>query len=287
RALDGVARGELDGFRQKLQPLKLHILLHAVDIGLASLRVREAKSALDQAMALVAEIESSAVSETGKRKVDKHESLWHISRDTIALRWAMYLHRTGEFDAAAQAYQCVINKGTRDLCYAAQINLATMHLCVPETTEANRAQARQVIQELLQESQDQTLAPNSAREKPRAALLEFVQGLESSEPVKSKTHLLACLQMCSEVSNTALQGWTLCVLGTQMLPAGQYEQAMKMCGVGQTIAHRVNDPLQKAAAIGILTHIEKAIGDPDRCAKLLELDQRFLEEFNALIAEAQ
>ncbi|KAJ2546504.1 hypothetical protein EV175_005574, partial [Coemansia sp. RSA 1933] len=68
RALDGVARGELDGFRQKLQPLKLHILLHAVDIGLASLRVREAKSALDQAMALVAEIESSAVSETGKRK---------------------------------------------------------------------------------------------------------------------------------------------------------------------------------------------------------------------------
>ncbi|KAJ1907614.1 hypothetical protein LPJ81_000633 [Coemansia sp. IMI 209127] len=287
RALDGIARGELDGFKQQLQQLELHILLHAVDIGLASLHVREAKSALDQAVTLVAVVESSIVSENGKGKLRTQEAVWHSNRDAIALRWAMYLHRTGEFDAAEQAYQCVINNGTGDLCYAAQVNLAIMHLCAPEITDATKVQVRQLIQGLLQASQDSILAPNIAKERQRAALLEFVQGLESSEPVKSKTHLLACLQVCSEVANTALQGWTLCVLGTQMLPAGQYGQAMKMCGVGQTIAHRANDPLQKAAAIGILTHIEKAVGDPERRAKLLELDQRLLEEFNTLIAEAQ
>ncbi|KAJ2090648.1 hypothetical protein IW138_002462 [Coemansia sp. RSA 986] len=287
RALDGVARGELDGFKRQLQQLKLHILLHAVDIGLASLHVREAKSALDQAMSVIVDVENSAVNDTGGKKLHRQKSVWHNSRDAIALRWAMYLHRTGEFDAAAQTYQCVIKNGTNDLRYAAQMNLVIMHLCTPGITEASKAQMRHVIQGLLQESQDTALAPSAAKEKPRAALLEFVQGLESNEPVKSKTHLLSCLQICSEVANTALQGWTLCELGTQMLPAGQYEQAMKMCGVGQTIAHRANDPLQKAAAIGILTRIEKAIGDPERCAKLLELDQRFLEEFNALITEPQ
>ncbi|KAJ2860334.1 hypothetical protein GGI22_002740 [Coemansia erecta] len=287
RALDGIARGELDGFKQQLQQLELHILLHAVDIGLASLHVREAKSALDQAVTLVAVAESSIVSESGKGKLRTQEAVWHSNRDAIALRWAMYLHRTGEVDAAEQGYQCVINNGTSDLSYAAQVNLAIMHLCAPEITDATKVQVQQVIQGLLQASQDPTFAPNIAKERPRAALLEFIQGLESSEPVKSKTHLLACLQVCSEIANTALQGWTLCVLGTQMLPAGQYGQAMKMCEVGQTIAHRANDPLQKAAAIGILTHIEKAVGDPERRAKLLELDQRLLEEFNALITEAQ
>ncbi|KAJ2506727.1 hypothetical protein GGI11_006573, partial [Coemansia sp. RSA 2049] len=287
RALDGIARGEADGLKHQLQQLKLHILLHAVDVGVASLHVREAKDALDQAMGVIADVENAETERVGQRKQRKHEAMWRNNRDAIALRWAMYLHRTGEFDMAAQAYRCVIKNGAGDLRYAAQINLVTMRLCASELTDADGMQVRQTIKALLQESsQNPALAPNIAMEKTRAALLEFVQGLESKEPVKSKTHLLACLQKCTEAANTALQGWTLCVLGTQMLPAGQYGQAMKMCGVGQAIAHRANDPLQKAAAIGILTHIEKAVGDPERCAKLLELDQRLLEEFNDLIAQA-
>ncbi|KAJ2677601.1 hypothetical protein GGI25_002991, partial [Coemansia spiralis] len=281
RAFDGIVRGEADGFKRQLQQLKLHVLLHAVDAGLAALRVSEAKSTLDEVMAVVADSENHpSIGNPDESKLRRQKTVWRSNRDAITLRWAMYMHRTGEFEAAMQAYRCVVKNGASDLRYAAQINIAVMHLSAPMLTQESEMHVRQILHELSETT------PNTSKEMVRAALLDFVQGIESKEPVKAKTHLLACMRTCNEIADAALQGWTLCLLGTLMLPTGQYGQTLKMCAAGQAIAQRANDLLQNAAAVGLLTHIERAVGDSERCTKLLEVDQRLLEEFNALIQHA-
>ncbi|KAJ2356510.1 hypothetical protein GGF43_002027, partial [Coemansia sp. RSA 2618] len=240
-ALEGIARGEADGLASQLLPLKVSVLLYIVDINLAALFITEAKQALDRAMSVVAEHDSGA--------------LWRGSRDAIALRWAMYRHRTGDFDEAIDAYRCVANRGPRDLCYAARVNMAVMYLAKADRTADEVGSLRTIMADL---EKSMLAVPGGDLDTIRRALLEFTQGMDSKEPVKAKTHLLACLRLCSEAADSALQGWTLCLLGTMVLSTGQYEQAMKMCAAGQAIAQRANDPLQNAAAIGILTQIEKA-----------------------------
>ncbi|ORX66187.1 hypothetical protein DL89DRAFT_260481 [Linderina pennispora] len=111
------------------------------------------------------------------------------------------------------------------------------------------------------------------------AVLEFMQGLESEKPVQAKTHLLACLKVCKAIADTTLQGWTLCMLGSVMLPTGQYDQAMKMCATGQAIAQRNKDPLQNAAAIGILTQIERSVGDASRSEQLMQIHRHYIDKF--------
>ncbi|KAJ2862472.1 hypothetical protein GGH94_004262 [Coemansia aciculifera] len=261
-ALEGVTRGEVDGSRE-LQPLKLHIFLRMADVSIAAQSMADAKHAIDQALALGA-----------------GGSFWRKSRDAIALRWAMYLHRTGHSLEAMDTYRCVIRGTHEDLRFAAQINLALLQLVGP--TPECRQTLRSTVVGLIQALET---SPNGPHEFVRRSLLELVQGIETEEPVKAKTHLLACLKICSDTADSVLQGWTLCLLGTLVLPAGQYEQAMRMCAAGQNIAQSANDPLQKAAAIGILSHVEHAVGDPERRAKLLEIDQQCLEQFNARIQE--
>ncbi|KAJ2506658.1 hypothetical protein IWW47_001478 [Coemansia sp. RSA 2052] len=277
-ALEGIARGEADGATRQLLPLKLHIFLRIADVGIAALAMGNAKHALDQALVVIANADSYL---DGQSK--SSSELWRSSRDAVALRWAMYLHRTGHSAEAMDAYRCVIRGRHDDLRFAAQINLAVLQLVGPEPFSPERRQSvRTTIVELVRAIDK---SPNSSHEAVHRALLELLQGIEAEEPVKSKTHLLACLRICSDTADSVVQGWTLCLLGTLVLPAGQYEQAMRMCAAGQAIAQRVNDPLQKAAAIGILSHIENAVGDPDRCAKLLQIDQHCLEQFNARIQD--
>ncbi|KAJ2692792.1 hypothetical protein H4218_006264 [Coemansia sp. IMI 209128] len=263
-ALEGVARGEADGAASLLQPLKLHIFLRMADLCIAAQSMGEAKRAIDQALAIST----------------NDGSFWRSSRDAVALRWAMYLHRTGHSAEAMDSYRCVLRGGHEDLRFAAQINLAMLQLVGP-STECRQA-LRSTVAGLVQTVE---ALPNGPHESVRRALLELVQGIETEEPVKSKTHLLACLKMSTDIADTALQGWTLCLLATLVLPAGQYEQAMRMCAAGQNIAQSANDPLQKAAAIGILSQVEHAVGDPDRRDKLLEIDQQCLEQFNLRIQD--
>ncbi|KAJ2909572.1 hypothetical protein GGI21_001745 [Coemansia aciculifera] len=238
----------------------------------------DAKHALDQALVAISKSESYSDSQSRS-----NSELWRSSRDAIALRWAMYLQRIGQSAEAIDAYRCVIRGRDDDMRFAARINLAVLQLAAPEPlTPESRVAMRNTIVELVQ---DMEKSPNGQHENARRALLELLQGIETEEPVRSKTHLLACLRVCSDTADSVLQGWTLCLLGTLVLPAGQYEQAMRMCAAGQAIAQRANDPLQKAAAIGILAHIENAVGDPDRCAKLLQIDQSCLEQFNSRIQD--
>ncbi|KAJ1945916.1 hypothetical protein GGF37_001453 [Kickxella alabastrina] len=266
-ALEGIKRGETDGFSYQLKTTKLLVLLHVVDKALVTLQLSEAKLALDQIMVAAAEGQGPEAN-----------VFWHQSRDAIALRWAMYRHRMGDFDQAKDAYTCVAASDSQDLRFVAQVNQALMHVLA--NTDDSRERAHDIIKLLINDCG--SLEPHEA---VRRSMLEFLQGLESLEPVKAKTHLLACLRTCTEVADTALQGWTLCLLGTLVLSTGQYDQAMKMCAAGQAIAQRANDPLQNAAAIGILTQIEKAVGDPERCAKLLQVNTQFLKKFNTQIQE--
>ncbi|KAJ2490282.1 hypothetical protein IWW37_003314 [Coemansia sp. RSA 2050] len=263
-ALEGVARGETDGVASQLQPLKLHIFLRMADLCIAAQSMSEAKHALDQALAIST----------------NSGSFWRNSRDAVVLRWAMYLHRTGHSPEAMDAYRCVMRSRHEDLRFAAQINLVVLQLV--GTSMESRQTLRSAVAGLVQPVE---ALPNGPHESVRRALLELVQGIETEEPVKSKTHLLACLKMSTDIADTVLQGWTLCLLATLVLPAGQYEQAMRMCAAGQNIAQSANDPLQKAAAIGILSQVEHAVGDPDRRAKLLEIDQQCLEQFNLRIQD--
>ncbi|KAJ2740695.1 hypothetical protein GGI20_005668 [Coemansia sp. BCRC 34301] len=277
-ALEGIARGEADGATRQLLQLKLHIFLRLADVGIAALSMSDAKHALDQALVVVAKADHYSSSQA-KPNAD----LWRSSRDAIALRWAMYLHRTGHSDEAMGIYRCVIRGRHSDLRFAAQVNLVVLQLADPEPLTLETRQAvHSVIAELVQTTEKSS---NGSHEAVHRALLELLQGIETEEPVKAKTHLLACLRISSDTADSVLQGWTLCLLGTLVLPAGQYEQAMRMCAAGQAIAQSANDPLQKAAAIGILSHIENAVGDPDRCTKLLQIDQQCLEQFNARILD--
>ncbi|KAJ2361693.1 hypothetical protein IW150_007179, partial [Coemansia sp. RSA 2607] len=279
-ALEGINRGEADGFKRQLISVKLLVLLNIVDRAIASLQLSEAKLALDQTLSVVLENESFAKAKEGVFKL-KSSALWRQCRDAIALRWAMYRHRTGDLEAAADGYRCVAANGTGDLRFAARVNeIMIRTLQAPD--ECDSAQIRKDVELLVKET---VSLPQSSAEKVRLSVVEFLQGLECSEPVKAKTCLLACLRSCTEVANTALQGWTLCLLGTLVLSTGQYTQAMKMCAAAQAMAQKANDPLQNAAAIGILVNIENAVGDPERCAQLLKVDQQFLEQFNARIAE--
>ncbi|KAJ2811996.1 hypothetical protein GGI24_006743 [Coemansia furcata] len=264
-ALEGVARGEADGAAGSLSPLKLHIYLRVADISIAAQSMGDAKQAIDRAL--------DVSTNSG--------SFWRQSRDAIALRWAMYLHRTGNSSEAMDAYRCVTRSIHENLRFAAQINMAVLQLVEPTVLEC-RETLRSTISGLVQAIE---VLPNGPHESVRRALLELVQGIGTEEPVKSKTHLLACLKICSDTADSVLQAWTLCLLATLVLPAGQYEQAMRMCAAGQSIAQNANDPLQKAAAIGILSHVEHAVGDPERRAKLLEIDQQCLEQFNARIQD--
>ncbi|KAJ2805610.1 hypothetical protein H4R21_001199 [Coemansia helicoidea] len=266
-ALEGIARGEADGAGAQLRPLKINVLLFIADVNLAALYIGEAKKVLDRAMEVLADAEHEG-----------QTALWRSSRDAIVLRWAMYKHRVGDFAEAIEAYQCVARRGADDVRFAARINLAVLHLSQPAPAETELALVRGLLGAL---EKDAAAAPCGDREKIRTALLEFVRGMESQEPVRAKAHLLSCLRLCNEAADTALQGWTLCLLGTMVLPTGQYAQAMKMCAAGQSIAQRANDPLQNAAAIGILARIEQAIGDPGRCAQLLQVDEQLLRQFNA------
>ncbi|KAJ1725689.1 hypothetical protein LPJ53_000168 [Coemansia erecta] len=279
-ALEGINRGEADGFKSQLVSVKLLVLLNIVDRAIGSLQLSEAKQALDQTLSVVLENESAARTK-GAGSKPRSSALWRQSRDAIALRWAMYKHRTGDLEAAADGYRCVAANGTGDLRFAARVNeIMTRLLRVHDESES--AQIRKDVEMLAKETSP---LPQSSAEKVRLSVVEFLQGLECTEPVKAKTCLLACLRSCTEVANTALQGWTLCLLGTLVLSTGQYTQAMKMCGAAQAMAQKANDPLQNAAAIGILVNIENAVGDPERCAQLLKVDQQFLEQFNARIAE--
>ncbi|KAJ2851594.1 hypothetical protein J3B02_003548 [Coemansia erecta] len=289
-ALEGVKRGEADGFRIQLAQIKLLVLLHIVDKAVASLQLAEAKQALDQAMMVVTDSENASVARDNRStkfgKPNKPGMLWRYSRDCIALRWAMYRHRIGDFDQAIDAYVCVAANGPKDLRFAALVNLSLLYLTSDQKLDQQLKDTCGPLGMLLEEIKSAGSGPQSAFEKTRSSIIELLQGIECAEPVKAKTHLLACLRTCTEAADTAMQGWTLCLLGTLVLPTGQYNQAMKMCAAGQAIAQRANDPLQNAAAIGILTHIEKAVGDPQRCAKLLQVDKQFLEQFNALIVES-
>ncbi|KAJ2715983.1 hypothetical protein H4R19_000896 [Coemansia spiralis] len=278
-ALEGIARGEADGAGAQLRGLKVYVLLSVADVNMASLYIGEAKKALDQAMEVVTGA-GRAMSALGGTDEDELAALWRSSCDAIALRWAMYKHRVGDFAEAVEAYQCAARRGGDDIRYAARINLAVLHLSQSAPTEDELARVRELLDALEKDA-----APGADREKTRAALLEFVRGMAAQEPVKAKAHLLSCLRLCSEAADTALQGWTLCLLGTMVLPTGQYEQAMKMCAAGQSIAQRANDPLQNAAAIGILARIEHAVGDPARCAQLLQVDEQLLRQFNAQIQD--
>ncbi|KAJ2809484.1 hypothetical protein H4R20_000104 [Coemansia guatemalensis] len=271
-ALEGIARGEASGSTKQLLPLKIHVLLRIVDINLSALYISEAKRALDKIMSTLASHDCHA------------SSLWSSCRDAITLRWAMYKHRIGDFDEAIEAYRCVAGQQfPSNLCYVARVNLAVLHLCKPDPADTDLANARQLLTLLEKEMAN---APGSELDKIRCALLQLVQGMASKEPVKAKTHLLGCLRLCNEAAESTLQGWTLCLLGTMVLSTGQYEQAMKMCAASQSIAQRANDPLQNAAAIGILTKIEQAVGDPERCAQLIQVDERLLGQFNAQISDA-
>ncbi|KAJ2035611.1 hypothetical protein H4S04_008939, partial [Coemansia sp. S16] len=167
-ALEGVARGEADG-EGELGPLKLHIYLRMADISIAAQSMADAKHAVDQALAVGG-------------------SFWRKSRDAIALRWAMYLHRTGHSLEAMDAYRCVISGPHEDLRFAAQVNLAVLQILEP-TTQVNM---RSTVAELIQAVE---ALPNGPHECVRRSLLELVQGIETEEPVKAKTHLLACLKM--------------------------------------------------------------------------------------------
>ncbi|KAJ1889637.1 hypothetical protein LPJ71_008144, partial [Coemansia sp. S17] len=166
-ALEGVARGEADG-EGELGPLKLHIYLRMADISIAAQSMADAKHAVDQALAVGG-------------------SFWRKSRDAIALRWAMYLHRTGHSLEAMDAYRCVISGPHEDLRFAAQVNLAVLQILEP-TTQVNM---RSTVAELIQAVE---ALPNGPHECVRRSLLELVQGIETEEPVKAKTHLLACLK---------------------------------------------------------------------------------------------
>ncbi|KAJ2664770.1 hypothetical protein IW148_001815 [Coemansia sp. RSA 1199] len=270
-ALEGIARGEADSMIRQLLPLKISVLLHIVDINLAALYIGEAKQALDRVMSVIDECNTNK------------SALWRSTRDAIALRWAMYKHRAGDFEDAMKAYRCVASRGPRDLCYAARVNMAVLYLTSPELSANDTDYLRQIMADLEKSILN---VSGSEHDIIRRALLEFTQGMDSKEPVKAKTHLLACLRLCSEAADSVLQGWTLCLLGTMVLSTGQYDQAMKMCAAGQSIAQRANDPLQNAAAIGILTQIEKAVGDGDRHAKLLQVDEQMLQRFNAQISDA-
>ncbi|KAJ2724594.1 hypothetical protein GGI07_001847 [Coemansia sp. Benny D115] len=268
-ALEGIKRGESEGFRQQLVPTKVLVLLHVVDMALEVLQMEEAKGALDQIMLVVAD--------------DSHPwtSLWRRIRDAVVLRWAMYRHRVGDFAQAADSYMCVVNNGSSDLRYAALVNLATLRLTSPGAQDdPSTACAVQPILEALGQHA-------SASEGARQAIHDFLSGLAAAqEPVRAKTHLLSCLRLCAaDLLDTRLQGWTLCLLGSLVLSTGQYDQAMKMCGAGQAIAQKSGDPLQNASAIGILANIEKAVGDIDRCAQLLHVDRQLLERFNEAIEQ--
>ncbi|KAJ2614242.1 hypothetical protein H4S08_001811 [Coemansia sp. RSA 1365] len=270
-ALEGIARGEASGLIKQLLPLKIHVLLRIVDINLSALFISEAKGALDRVMSTLANYECQT------------DSLWNNCRDAIALRWAMYKHRIGDFEEAIEAYRCVTKqKSSNNLCYAARVNLAVLHLSKSDPTDQDLEYVRQLLT-LLEKEMENT--PGSELDKIRGALLQLVQGMVSKEPVKAKTHLLGCLRLCNETAETTLQGWTLCLLGTMVLSTGQYEQAMKMCAASQSIAQRANDPLQNAAAIGILSKIEQAVGDPERCAQLMQVDKRLLQQFNTQIID--
>ncbi|KAJ2078740.1 hypothetical protein H4R24_004269 [Coemansia sp. RSA 988] len=270
-ALEGIARGEASGPTKQLLPLKIHVLLCIVDINLSALFISEAKSALDRVMSTLATHDCHA------------DTLWRSCCDAITLRWAMYKHRIGEFGEAIEAYRCVADQQyPGDPCYTARVNLAVLYLSKPDPTEIDLASAQQLLT-LLEKEMANTAG--SELDKIRCALLQLVQGMASKEPVKAKTHLLACLRLCNEAVEATLQGWTLCLLGTMVLSIGQYEQAMKMCAAGQSIAQRANDPLQNAAAIGILSKIEQAVGDPERCAQLNQVDERLLQQFNAQIVD--
>ncbi|KAJ1828490.1 hypothetical protein LPJ56_001080, partial [Coemansia sp. RSA 2599] len=288
-ALEGISRGEADGFKNQLAQTKLLVLLHIVDKALASLQLAEAKQALDQAMVVVSDNENASRirdSSCSSTKAGKAGALWRRSRDCIALRWAMYRHRVGDFSQAVDAYTCVAANGPKDLRFAALANLSLLCLVSDPRLDLQLKDACGSLELLLDEIKTAGSGPQGAFEKARSSIIELLQGIECAEPVKAKTHLLACLRTCTEAADSAMQGWTLCLLGTLVLPTGQYSQAMKMCAAGQAIAQRANDPLQNAAAIGILTQIEKAVGDPERCAKLLQVDKQFLEQFNALIIES-
>ncbi|KAJ2453531.1 hypothetical protein EV183_002170 [Coemansia sp. RSA 2336] len=269
-AMEGIARGEKDGLAHQLLLLKLLVLLHAVDINLQALFISEAKQTMDRIMCIVAEHKTDPAM----------RELWQRLRDAIVLRWAMYKHRTGEFVEAIEAYRCVARQGPEHLRYTALANIAVLHLTKrPELTKQDIEELRQTVQAM------EAGMAGKDHENVRRALLEFVQGMGTAEPVKAKTHLLACLRLCTEAIEMALQGWTLCLLGTMVLSTGQYEQAMKMCAAGQSIAQGANDPLQNAAAIGILTQIEKAVGDAERHEKLLKVDRQLLERFNSQITD--
>ncbi|KAJ2852054.1 hypothetical protein IWW36_000633 [Coemansia brasiliensis] len=269
-AMEGIARGEKDGLARQLSLLKILVLLHVVDTSLQALFISEARLALDRIMHIVAE----------HKRDSSMDGPWQRTRDAIALRWAMYRHRTGEFAEAIEAYRCVARQGPDNLKYAALANIAVLYLTkTPELTKQEADELQQTIKAM------EASMAGKDHETVRRALLEFVQGMGTVEPVKAKTHLLSCLRLCTEATETALQGWTLCLLGTMVLSTGQYEQAMKMCAAGQAIAQGANDPLQNAAAIGILTQIEKAVGDPDRHEKLLQVDRQLLQRFNSQITD--
>ncbi|PIA18811.1 hypothetical protein COEREDRAFT_79376 [Coemansia reversa NRRL 1564] len=270
-ALEGITRGEANGLIKQLLPLKIYVLLRIVDINLSALFISEAKGALDRVMSYLA-------------SHDCHDnSLWRDCRDAVALRWAMYKHRIGDFDEAIEAYRCVARqKCSDDLCYSARVNLAVLYLSKSDPTDEDLEYVRQLLI-LLEKEMENT--PGSELDKIRGALLQLVQGMGSKEPVKAKTYLLGCLRLCNEAAEATLQGWTLCLLGTMVLSTGQYEQAMKMCAASQSIAQCANDPLQNAAAIGILSKIEHAVGDPERCAQLMQVDKRLLQQFNAQIID--
>ncbi|KAJ2606270.1 hypothetical protein H4R99_000478 [Coemansia sp. RSA 1722] len=287
-ALEGIKRGEADGFKNQLAQTKLLVLLHIVDKALASLQLAEAKQALDQVMVVVAESENANRSRGSNNtaKSRKSGALWRRNRDCIALRWAMYRHRVGDFAQAMDAYTCVAANGSKDLRFAALANQGLLCLASDQMLDQKLRNACGSLELLLHEIKTADKGSQGPFEKTRSSIIELLQGIECTEPVKAKTHLLACLRICTEIADTAMQGWTLCSLGALVLPTGQYNQAMKMCAAGQAIAQRANDPLQNAAAIGILTHIEKAVGDPERCTKLLQVDKQFLEQFNALIIES-
>ncbi|KAJ1951033.1 hypothetical protein FBU59_000391 [Linderina macrospora] len=271
-ARDGVAKGESDGIKSLLIRVKLQVLLHQVDVELAGVRMRSAKQTLDAVMQTMADavtLENSGYPLGG---------FWRQHRNEVALRWAMYRHRQSEFKEAVDAYQCVANSSApEDIRLVAHVNLIALLLAEDTVSEESRSRAKKLLDQVTE-----AVAGAPESEILRNAVLEFLQGLESEKPVLAKTRLLACLKVCKVIADTTLQGWTLCMLGSVMLPTGLYDQAMKMCATGQAIAQRNKDPLQNAAAIGILTQIERSVGDASRSEQLMQIHRHYIEKFETL-----
>ncbi|KAJ1954966.1 hypothetical protein EC988_002142 [Linderina pennispora] len=268
-ARDGIAKGESDGISSLLVQVKLQVLLHQADAELTGLKMHSAKQTLDAVMQVMAEavtLENMGYSLGG---------FWRRHRNEVALRWAMFQHRRGEFKEAVNAYQCVVSSSApEDIRIVARVNLIVLLLADDRACEETLAKAKGLLDQVKA-----AVAAGPENEVMQNAVLEFMQGLESEKPVQAKTHLLACLKVCKAIADTTLQGWTLCMLGSVMLPTGQYDQAMKMCATGQAIAQRNKDPLQNAAAIGILTQIERSVGDASRSEQLMQIHRHYIDKF--------